>query len=129
MKPKFIDHILIIVKDVKRTEEFYSKILDEPIHKDDYSVAWRIGDTKVFFGLPFKELESNTFNRNRIGLNHLAFGARTLEELKEWENRLNDAGIKNSTIIKDKYKKREYIWFDDPDGIRQELYLRYEGEE
>lgn len=129
MKPKFIDHILIMVKDVRKTEEFYSKILGEPIHKDDYSVAWRMGETKVFFGSPFKELERNTFNRNRIGLNHLAFGVRTLEELKKWEKKLNKVCIKNSGIIKDKYKNREYIWFDDADGVRQEFYLRYEGEE
>ena len=41
MKPKFIDHILIIVKDVKKTEEFYSKILGKPIHKDEYSLSVR----------------------------------------------------------------------------------------
>jgi len=34
----------------------------------------------------------------------------------------------NSGIILDKYKQREYIWLDDPDGIRQEFYLRYPKE-
>ena len=129
MRPLFIDHITIMVKDVKKTEEFYSKVFGEPIHRDDYSVAWKFGDTKLFFGLPFKEIENNAFNRNRIGLNHIAWGIRTLDEMKEWEGKLNEVGIKNSGIIKDKYKNREYIWFDDPDGIRQEFYLRYEGEE
>ena len=32
MKPLFIDHITIMVKDVKKTEEFYSKVFGEPIH-------------------------------------------------------------------------------------------------
>ncbi len=128
MKAKFIDHILIIIKDVAQTTGFYSKIFGEPIQKDEYSVAWRFGDTKLFFSTPFKEIENNNFDRNRIGLNHLAWGVRTLDELKEWKKRLDEVEIKNSGIIKDKYKNREYIYFDDPDGIRQEFYLRPEGE-
>lgn len=129
MNHKFIDHVTLMVKDLKKTDEFYSKIFGDPIHRDDFSIAWKFGDTKLFFGLPYKELEGNVFNRNRIGLNHLAFGVRTLDGLREWEGKLTEAGIKNSGIIKDKYKNREYIWFDDPDCIRQELYLRPEGGE
>jgi len=124
MKPKSIDHILLMVSNVKKTEKFYVKILGKPIYKDQNSVAWKIRDTKLFFGLPFKKLSGNAFDRNRIGLNHLAFAVRTLSELKKWEKKLNDSGIKNSGIIKDKYKNQEYIWFDDPDNIRQEFYLQ-----
>ena len=129
MDSHFIDHILLIINDVNRTVEFYSKIFGEPISQDAYSVAWKFGETKLFFGLPFKNLENNAFDRNRIVLNHVAWGVRTLDELKEWNKKLEDGAIKNSGIIKDKYKNREYIWFDDPDGIRQEFYLRPEGEE
>lgn len=128
MKPESIDHILLIVNDIEKTEEFYSKIFGKPIYKDEDSIAWKIGDTKLFFGLPFKKLRNNVFDRNRIGLNHLAFVVRTLDELKEWQKNLNEAGIKNSGIIKDKYQNREYIWFDDPDSIRQEFYLRPSSE-
>ena len=113
-----------MVSNVKKTEKFYVKILGKPIYKDQNSVAWKIRDTKLFFGLPFKKLSGNAFDRNRIGLNHLAFAVRTLSELKKWEKKLNDSGIKNSGIIKDKYKNQEYIWFDDPDNIRQEFYLQ-----
>ncbi len=129
MQKVLIDHVVLMIKDVDRTYKFYSKIFGEPRSKDDYSVSWMFGETKLFFGLPFKELYNNVFDRNRIGLNHLAFGVPTLDELKDWENKLKHAGIQNSGILKDKYKEREYIWFDDPDGIRQEFYLRPEGEE
>ncbi|TSC63712.1 MAG: Glyoxalase/bleomycin resistance protein/dioxygenase [Parcubacteria group bacterium Gr01-1014_106] len=124
MEAKFIDHILLMIKDVAKTAEFYSKIFGEPLERDGYSVAWKFGDTKVFFALPFKDVPDNTFNRNRVGLNHLAWGVRTLDELRKWEKHLNTVGAKNSGVIKDKYQGREYIWFDDPDGIRQEFYLR-----
>ncbi len=128
MKPLSIDHILLIVKDVNKTREFYSKIFGQPLHQDTDSVSWQFENTKIFFGHSFKELDNNYFDRNRIGLNHLAWGIRTLNELKEWQKKLDDAGIKNSGIIKDTYQNREYIWFDDPDDIRQELYLRPEDE-
>ena len=117
-----------MVSNVDKTEKFYAKILGKPIQKDQYSVAWKIGKTKLFFALPFKKLKNNAFNRNRIGFNHLAFRIGTLNELKWWEKTLNDVGIKNSGIIKDKYKNREYIWFDDPENIRQEFYLRPSSE-
>jgi catechol 2,3-dioxygenase-like lactoylglutathione lyase family enzyme len=117
-----------MVKDVNKTIEFYSKIFGQPLHKDADSASWQFGDTKVFFGRPFKESENNLFDRNRIGLNHLAWGVRTIQELEEWKDILDRVGIKNSGVIKDKYENREYVWFDDPDGIRQEFYLRLENE-
>lgn len=129
MKPQFIDHILLTVKDIKKTSGFYSKIFGEPFYEDGDSVVWRFGDTKLFFGHPFKELDNNIFDRNRVGLNHVAWGVRTIDELEEWRKRLDDVGIVNSGTIKDKYQNREYVWFDDPDGIRQEFYLRPRNEE
>ncbi|HLD05230.1 MAG TPA: VOC family protein [Candidatus Nanoarchaeia archaeon] len=125
MKPNFIDHIVVWVKDVERTAIFYSTFLGTPIQKEKEVVAWKIGDTKVFFGLPYEEKENCVaFDKENIGLNHLAFGVRTLEELKQWEQTLNNAHIKHSGIKICPYSKKEFIWFDDPDGIRLEFYLR-----
>jgi catechol-2,3-dioxygenase len=122
MKPQFIDHIVIIIKDIKTTEEFYSKFLGEPEEKLDDSVVYKIGETKIFFGLPYGEWEDT--DKNRSGLNHLAFGVRTLEELGQFEKILNETGIKNSGIQVEKYAKKDFIWFDDPDGNRLEFYCR-----
>lgn len=128
LKPKFIDHVVIMVKNVYKTETFYSKFLGKPLSKDKYSVAYKIGGIKLFFGLPFKNVRNNNFNRNRIGLNHVAFGVNSLGKLKKIKKQLDKAKIKNSGIILDNYKHREYIWIDDPNGIRQEFYLRYPKE-
>ncbi len=80
----------------------------------------------MFLGLPYHEIKNNEFDKDRIGLNHLAFGVKSLEELKKFEYILNKAQINNSGIKIDKYGKKEFIWFDDPDGIRLEFYLRKE---
>lgn len=124
MKPEFIDHIVLIVKDVKETEKFYSAFLGKPDHLDNEQVAYKIGDTKVFFGLPYGEYE--TLDKDRGGLNHLAFGVRTAEELRSFEKTLNDVGIKNSGVKIDTYGNKEFIWFDDPNGYRLEFYCRPE---
>jgi glyoxylase I family protein len=124
MKIEFLDHIVLIVKNVKKTVKFYSKFLGKPIHKGKFSVAYQIGKTKLFLVLPYKNLKNNKFNADRIGLNHLAFGVRTLQQLRKMKNKLDKLKIKNSGIKIDKYGKKEFIWFDDPDKIRLEFYLR-----
>ena len=124
MTPSFIDHIVLIVKDLKETAEFYNKFLGEPDHKYDDSVSYKIGDTKIFFGLPYGKWQS--YNKDLSGFNHLAFGVRTVEELKEFEKILNSLNIKNSGIIKEKDAGKDFIWFDDPNGYRLEFYCRPE---
>ncbi len=124
MQPKFIDHIVLIVKDIQETEKFYTSFLGKPEHIGDDSVSYKIGETKIFFGLPYGEYEKS--DKDKTSLNHLAFGVRTGEELRELEKSLNDAEIKNSGIKIDKYGNKEFIWFDDPSGIRLEIYCRPE---
>ena len=123
MKPTFLDHIVILIKDIKTTEKFYSLFLGKPIDRTDYHVAYEIGETKIFFGLSGNK-DTPKFDKENLGLNHLAFRVKNLEELKEFEKILNKVKIKNSGIQIDKYGKKEFIWFDDPDGIRLEFYLR-----
>ncbi len=40
MRIKFIDHIVIIVKDIKETADFYSSFLGESIQRDKEQVAF-----------------------------------------------------------------------------------------
>ncbi len=122
MQLTFIDHIVIIVKELRETEKFYSSFLGEPIHQDEENIAYKIGGTKVFFGLPYGEFEIH--DKDKGGLNHLAFGVRSLEELTSSESVLNENSIQNSGIKNDKYGNKEFIWFDDPSGNRLEIYCR-----
>jgi len=123
MNIQFIDHVVIIVKDIQKTYNFYKAFLGEPPEEPEKEqVWWKIGDTKIFFGLPYGDFQP--YDKDKYGINHLAFGVRTIEELKELESKLNDANIKNSGIQIDKWGKKEFIWFDDPDEYRLEFYCR-----
>jgi glyoxylase I family protein len=123
MKKIFIDHIVIFVKSLKKTDDFYSKFLGIPEYKYKNSISYKIGDTKVFFAIPYRA-SKRAFDKEELGLNHLAFGVRKLSELKKWSDALDGANLKNSGIRIERYSKKQFIWFDDPNGLRLEFYLR-----
>ncbi len=117
-----IDHIVISVKDLKKSAAFYEKFLGKGMAtKQD--VSWTLGHTKLFLTSSYVK-KPKAFNKHDLGLNHIAFRVSSLTELKGCEAKLAKAKIKNSGIQKDKYSKKEFIWFDDLDGIRLEFYLR-----
>ncbi len=122
MKPQSIDHLVLMVKDIKETEKFYSTFLGSPEHLGEDSVSYKVGATKIFFGLPY--IQWATLDKDAGGLNHLAFGVKSVEELRSLESKLNESDIKNSGVQIDKYGGREFIWFDDPNGYRLEFYYR-----
>jgi len=124
MQPSFIDHIVIVVSEIARTARFYETFLGKPIHLDAESVAFQIGETKLFLVLPFGDFRET--DKDFGSLNHLAFGARTAEELRSLEATLNAANIENSGVKIDPYGNKEFVWFDDPDGYRLEFYHRPE---
>jgi glyoxylase I family protein len=117
----FVDHIVFLVSDARRSEKFYSTFLGEPARKHEKSVVYYIKGTKLHF-----KTASNyaSFNKDAGGFNHLAFGLETRAELEKMDWILEKAGIKHSPIDRDKKSGLEYIWFDDPDGMRLEFYLR-----
>ena len=81
------------------------------------------GDTRIFFAVTS---DPGTLDKEKIGLNHLAFGVNSLNELHQIETQLEKCGIAHSGIQMDQYGLKEYIWLDDPDGMRIEFYLRTE---
>jgi glyoxylase I family protein len=116
-----IDHIVISVRNLKLSTKFYSSFLGKSIiGKED--VSWKLGDTKLFITSPYKR-NAIKFNKANLGLNHIAFRLSTKSELKTYLQKLDRAKIANKGIQIDKYSKKEFIWFDDPDGIRLEFYL------
>jgi glyoxylase I family protein len=84
---------------------------------------YQVGDTRLFF-TRCDQPQRGPYAKEEVGLNHFAFGVRTLEDLEVIEAQLNRAGIPNSGIKKDRYGQREFIWLDDPDNMRVEFYLR-----
>ncbi len=121
--PGFIDHLVLRVADVERTERFYTTLLGSPSFRSEDSIMYVAGNTRLFFTAAIAPQDAR-FEKENIGLNHIAFGVRSLEELQTVQVQLDRSGISHSGIKLDQYGLKEYIWLDDPDGMRVEFYLR-----
>ncbi len=120
----FIDHIVLTIGDINRSADFYSKIFGEPAYRNERSVMYMVGPTRLFLSLSRAENPTNdTFNPKRIGLEHFAIGITTIEDLKEIEKALDKGSIKHSGIHIDNHSGKEKIWLDDPDKIRVEFFM------
>jgi glyoxylase I family protein len=117
-----LDHIVISVKNLKASIKFYSAFLGKP-KVSKWDASWALGDTKLFLTYAYKK-SARKFDKHNFGLNHMAFRVKTLAELKRYSTKLSKAKIKHSGIQIDKYSNKEFLYFDDPDGIRLEFYLR-----
>ena len=121
--PQSIDHLVFRVSALDRTERFYTALLSQQPERAEGSLMYEVGDTRLFFTTS-TEASPAVYDKEKVGLNHIAFSIRTLTELQTLEQQLNAAEIPNSGIKLDQYGLKEFIWLDDPDGIRLEFYLR-----
>jgi glyoxylase I family protein len=123
--PVSIDHLVFRISAFDQTERFYSALFGPPTYQDKHSLMYVVGGTRMFFTLS-EQTDFGTYNKERIGLNHIAFGVRTLAELEGIRSQLDSSKVSHSGIKLDQYGSKEFIWLDDPDGLRLEFYLRPE---
>jgi glyoxylase I family protein len=119
---EFVDHLVFRVSDLAKTESFYSAVLGQTPHQAENSIMYEVGDTRLFFTAA--RSHDLSYDKESVGLNHLAFGVRTIAELKSVQNKLDEAKIISSGIKVDHYGGKEFIWLDDPDKMRVEFYFR-----
>jgi glyoxylase I family protein len=127
INPKFVDHLVFRILELDRTEHFYNALFGEPVHRTEDSLMYLVGDTRVFFTVS-PESQTGIYNKEKVGLNHVAFGVRSLTELEAIGAELDSSEISHSGLKVDQYGQREFIWLDDPDGLRIEFYLRSKQE-
>ena len=131
IKPSRLGHIVIRVRDLKRSEEFYSQVLG-------LEVKGRGGDTMVFFrsnkdvdhDLAIAKLGEDAPGPEptRVGLYHIAYELGSIDELKDAYRVVVDKGVRIAGFGDHGDTKGLYIL--DPDGIEIELYAvapDYEG--
>jgi glyoxylase I family protein len=120
--PNFVDHAVFRVAEIEKTERFYSALLGPPLKAEDY-IMYMAGNTRLFF-TRCQRPQQEAYEKENIGLNHLAFGVRTLTELQAIQKQLNDGSISHSGIKLWQDGLTQYIWLNDPDGMRIEFWLR-----
>ncbi|HYZ36224.1 MAG TPA: VOC family protein [Pseudonocardiaceae bacterium] len=120
-----ITHVAVTVTNLAVSEEWYTRVLGaKPVLDEDTGpfrhVVYKLGDTLL--GLhQFPDLASDEpFDERRPGLDHIAFGCASRDELVEWSARLDELGIAHGDIIDAGYGSG--LSFRDPDNIALELF-------
>jgi catechol-2,3-dioxygenase len=119
----YIDHLVYRVHNLATTETFYRAIFGDPLFQNQDAVMYQAGDTKLFFTTSPRS-DSEPYDKEQPGLNHLAFGVREPRQLREILAHLDNAKLKHSGIQIDSHGNKEYIWLNDPNGFRLEFYCR-----
>jgi glyoxylase I family protein len=120
-----INHVAVTVTDLDVSEAWYTKVFGvKPVLDEDTGpfrrIVYRVGGT--VFGLHgFPDLVSKEpFNERRPGLDHIAFGCASRDELVEWAARLDELGVAHGEIVDASYGSG--LSFRDPDNIALELF-------
>ncbi|MFN2615037.1 MAG: VOC family protein [Actinomycetota bacterium] len=123
-----IHHLSLTVLDAAKSEAFYTSVLGfAPVFErpdEDGRGFKRIlahPDTRTIIGFTVhKTNDGSRFSEFRTGLDHLAFGVASHEELEGWIGKLDEFGVEHSPITD--AKVGEFVSFRDPDNVQIELW-------
>jgi catechol 2,3-dioxygenase-like lactoylglutathione lyase family enzyme len=125
-----VHHVDLVVSSVERSLPFYSELLGplgfnriSEVEGERGETIWYLGGPGTTIGLREAQTESDTYDRYRVGLHHVAFEAESrarVDERAAWV-RTQDVEIEN--------EPREYTYlpgyyatfFYDPDGLKLEI--------
>jgi len=118
-------HVAVTVTDLAASETWYTNVLGVgPVLDEDtgafHHIVYQLGTT--LFGLHgFPDLAgAGPFDERQPGLDHIAFGCASREELVEWAARLDELGVAHGDIVDAGYGSG--LSFRDPDNIALELF-------
>lgn len=126
--PLGIRHIEVLVSNLKRSVEFYTKLFSLVGWEQVDETGFKYGDTKVYLKESiFTERNSDSEQRNILGSRHMCFNASDLKMVEVVGEFLKEYGLKiirgPLEIIDDWHPKGGYYTVDfyDPDGYILEV--------
>jgi catechol-2,3-dioxygenase len=121
-----IGHVALTVRDLSVSTPWYEALFDaEPVIDEDtdpdlHHTVYLIGNTLIGLHQHATPAPPERFSEYRVGLDHLAFGCETRDELEKWARRLDELGIEHGEIKDASYGSG--LSFRDPDGIALEFF-------
>ena len=125
MKIKDLGHVVLKVKDLQRSEEFYNGVLGLPtcarLDQDGFKLTFFSLGNHHDFAIMEVSGGDNGQDENRVGLHHVAFKiGTTLDDLREAKTMLDSAGVHAEPFDHEVTKS---LYLEDPDGNGIELYV------
>ena len=121
-----LTHVAITVRDLSVSTPWYGALFDaEPVIDEDtdpdmHHTVYLLGNTPIGLHQHQTPAPKEMFSELRVGLDHIAFGCASRNELEKWSARLDELGIAHGEIEDASYGSG--LSFRDPDGIALELF-------
>ncbi|HAQ06237.1 MAG TPA: hypothetical protein DCR24_01375 [Bacillus bacterium] len=123
-----LHHLEIYVADLNHSINFWEWFLKDlqyqVFQKWEKGISWKSDNTYIVFVQAEEKFLEAGYHRSRIGLNHIAFHARSREHIDEMTAMLRERGI--AILYEDRHpyaggKEHYALYFEDPDRIKIEL--------
>ncbi len=123
IKLQRLGHVLIAVRDLEKSKDFYTRILgfkvleEDPEHDGVFLSLGRLGNTLDLF--PCKDPEAlarptaDPNNMSGLGVRHTAFAVETEDDLRDAWHALEDAGVPILRAIDHVSQKSVYFQYPD----------------
>jgi catechol 2,3-dioxygenase-like lactoylglutathione lyase family enzyme len=122
METSGLNHVIMTIKDVKISQEFYGNLLGFEVKNIADGFFFMTGGVAIFFFSPRQPIPEDRFNEFRIGLDHLAFTAPSESALEALAEKLLAAGVQTKGV-ETYHTGNKYVAFRDPDNIQLEYWL------
>lgn len=115
-------HIAVTVSDFERSKDWYGRLFGRPAVGEQQENGFRSAVwMDPIFGLHhFPDGTDTPFDERKPGLDHIAFGCASRDELVTWVARLDELGIRHGGIVDLWYGSG--LSFRDPDNIALEFF-------
>ncbi|WP_449537990.1 VOC family protein [Ferdinandcohnia sp. Marseille-Q9671] len=123
-----LHHVEIYVSSLERSKKFWGWLLGELEYKVyqewDAGISYKYGKTYLVFVQVEDRFADVPYHRCRVGLNHLAFHAKSRDHVDELTEKLTEKGVHILYADKSPYAGGPgyyAVYFEDPDRIKVEL--------
>ena len=126
-----VSHVAFTVTDLERSKAWYTEVLGWQMLYDgeEEGIRFSLGmlpNVGIFVGLRQHPAGSgDRFDPARTGLDHVAFGVESREDLEVWQERFEKTGVTYTPIVDVPYG--HVLNFKDPDNIALELFTMPTG--
>lgn len=123
-----LHHVELYVSDLRRSAAFWGWLLEqlgyELFQEWENGVSWRCGETYLVFVQAEERFLDIPYHRCRVGLNHLAFHARSRRQVDALTEELRRRGV--TILYEDRHPHaggpdHYAVYFEDPDRIKVEV--------
>ena len=122
-RPMYLQHVNVYVRNVERSKKWYEDLLG--LHVYEYRpgrAAFLTADKEQSHEVALMQLgdDAPLQQKGQVGLNHMAWRLASLDDLKEFYQRIKEKGVKPEHISDHGISLGIYL--RDPDGNGVEVY-------